>query len=908
MLRVPVNPRTRVPTGELGYERPVDVTAGTRALANVVNEYANYEAEQDRKRELFDVQKMIVDESNNIQQDFEDKTRVQPLGAPNFTQQVNGEYNTRHQQMVKSLRERGYSEDAVNEFEARLGIIRGQYVARAIDFQEKSRYVKTDHDAGEFAIAGSQYVGKNPNAVGSVLDEFRVALSHTDLSEPEQIAVFDKYKDTILRSAREGFAIQHPEVILGLYGFPNEAVTVQNSTTGELVNLGEAQRTVSTALTDAGFNPNVVAGFLGNFHVEGGYTGAQGDGGKSAGIAQWNKERRDNFKARFGKDPAQASIAEQAEFVVWEMQNPKAAGMTVAQRDAILKAKSPQEAAELIDKYYERSSGADRQKRIDAAVSFVSAHADKTAEALKPIPKGWKGNIEDAIQELGMTADQAQTFLETGKDTRVAPTATNIAMAEKTGVSFDETGRTGIPAIDLASGAERIQMLSLARTIWNEREADAKALERERHDAWYNNFLNSLQDGKLGQADLDAAYQNGQITDFDERQKAQNILDEKNKKNEDLARFGVMLRSGQKFNPYDKDAQKAVDAGFQKAVEFSVKSGMSADPFTIALRAWQRTGILPTQGAVMIRGGLIGTDPKQVAAAASVASNMLKQNPNAFAGVEGGEEIGKAAANYTHYVDDLGLSADEAAQKIATMNSPEYQAKIKADEPARNKFITSIVGNNAQGSARVEAVDIDKIINDQVLGKPGFASKALGAISLGYIKPPRGAFSQTQKEEARQTYLELALQAYDKNPDPEAAKAYAARQMGRFYGVEGNRIIKYPPSKAYPEIMGSRDYIYDQAKALIKSEKGVDVPTEDIFLQPTASGSTAQAFRAGKPVPYELHYITRENDQPVYHYIPGKVFVADIAQAQRDAAKKAREEERRVRRTVLLPGIGPVGE
>jgi hypothetical protein len=34
-----------------------------------------------------------------------------------------------------------------------------------------------------------------------------------------------------------------------------------------------------------------VAGFMGNFHVEGGYDGAQGDGGSASGIGQWHADR-----------------------------------------------------------------------------------------------------------------------------------------------------------------------------------------------------------------------------------------------------------------------------------------------------------------------------------------------------------------------------------------------------------------------------------------------------------------------------------------------------------------------------------------------------------------------------------------------------------------------------------------
>lgn len=125
---------------------------------------------------------------------------------------------------------------------------------------------------------------------------------------------------------------------------------------------GEVAATLSASLPAP-----VVAGFLGNFHAEGGYGGASGDGGSASGIAQWRGERQANFQRVLGKPVSQATPQEQAKFVLWEMQNPEAAGMTIGQRDAILAARTPGEAAALIDQHYERSSGEHRQRRVAAA-------------------------------------------------------------------------------------------------------------------------------------------------------------------------------------------------------------------------------------------------------------------------------------------------------------------------------------------------------------------------------------------------------------------------------------------------------------------------------------------------------------------------------------------------------------
>lgn len=124
---------------------------------------------------------------------------------------------------------------------------------------------------------------------------------------------------------------------------------------------------VAQVLSGSGLPPHVVAGFLGNFDVEGGYGGAKGDGGTASGIAQWRGERAANFQKVIGKPVDQSTPDEQAKFVVWEMQNPEAAGMTTAERDAILKAPTAEAAAALIDQHYERSSGQHLTKRMAAA-------------------------------------------------------------------------------------------------------------------------------------------------------------------------------------------------------------------------------------------------------------------------------------------------------------------------------------------------------------------------------------------------------------------------------------------------------------------------------------------------------------------------------------------------------------
>lgn len=139
---------------------------------------------------------------------------------------------------------------------------------------------------------------------------------------------------------------------------------------GDNFSMSAPQQEVVARFRNSSMSDPVIAGFLGNFHVEGGYGGAEGDGGSAGGIAQWRGQRRTNFQKRYGVDPTKATATQQADYVIWELTTPegrKSAGISNKNARAILDAKTPQQAAALIDQYYEISSGAHRNRRISAA-------------------------------------------------------------------------------------------------------------------------------------------------------------------------------------------------------------------------------------------------------------------------------------------------------------------------------------------------------------------------------------------------------------------------------------------------------------------------------------------------------------------------------------------------------------
>jgi hypothetical protein len=256
-----------------------------------------------------------------------------------------------------------------------------------------------------FALAELDYASK---VHGAVLDQM-FAVPDPQIDEiMDYLGAYGDEMTSALRSDALG-RLQGPlqdrqarsdaDVAMGLFE-PSRTETPTATVTAS-----GAPGVVGGTLSSAGFSPAVVAGFLGNFDVEGGYHGARGDGGKAAGIAQWHPDRQANFRRVIGKPIDRASHAEQARFVVWEMNNPAQAGMTVAQRDAILAARSPEQAAELIDQHYERSSGQHREQRMAAARRYGGGYANA--------PREWdraatEGALNQAAEREGWSPERTQ--------------------------------------------------------------------------------------------------------------------------------------------------------------------------------------------------------------------------------------------------------------------------------------------------------------------------------------------------------------------------------------------------------------------------------------------------------------------------------------------------------------------
>jgi LysM repeat protein len=117
-----------------------------------------------------------------------------------------------------------------------------------------------------------------------------------------------------------------------------------------------------------GWSPEQAAGLVANLQAESGRNlnpAALNIPEQAYGIAQWRGSRQRNFAKEMRKPLEGSSLQDQLEFVQWELNNTEAnAGRRLKS------AKTAEEAAAIVDQYYERSSGAHRQKRMAMAAAL----------------------------------------------------------------------------------------------------------------------------------------------------------------------------------------------------------------------------------------------------------------------------------------------------------------------------------------------------------------------------------------------------------------------------------------------------------------------------------------------------------------------------------------------------------
>jgi hypothetical protein len=185
--------------------------------------------------------------------------------------------------------------------------------------------------------------------------------------------------------------------------------------------------------TQNGWTREQAAGIVGNLQAESGpnmKTDSIGDGGKAYGIAQWHPDRQAVFKKVYNKDIREAGFKEQLAYVNWELNNTE-----IAAGRALRAAKTAEEAADLINRLYERSADKTGQRAANAialiknnqqAVSPTAAPEGTSAPNAVPVETGVATPGETFVKPVAGNAPV------TGSDSSTTSTqGINKGIAEK---------------------------------------------------------------------------------------------------------------------------------------------------------------------------------------------------------------------------------------------------------------------------------------------------------------------------------------------------------------------------------------------------------------------------------------------------------------------------------------------
>lgn len=796
--------------------------AGAEA-AKAMQQFELVKQQEANRLAEFDRQTQFVAFGSDQATKLEEQSRDLTGPAQDFTKTFMGGFDADAAAFLEKVPERDRPAWQARMAQLRAGVSAG---ALKTEFAQRDSYYKTTlaDTLGKLQNGAMS----QPDKLADWMQQGEHVIAASGLSAQDKLDYTTKWKGAVAVAAAQGDIQRDPEGAMARLGGIDFIVSVGDGTPAAAGTIsGSQQDAIRSAAKQLGVTPVELAA-LASYESAGtmkpSVTG--GDGGRYVGIFQFGPEEQ----RRYGVSP-KSSFEDQVKALVRFAK----------------------------DRGYKSGMG---WKKLYTTINAGNPNASvKAADS--------NGTQEDHYRQIeGAHFAKGRAFLGVQGEGGVSGEGTVVSRTVGTGEVDPRYADIPIDA--------RVQLIGAAERQIDRREREVEAAEKQAHDEWLNTFMTDLVDGNAGREDIEAARKSGALKDVNEIVAALNIVEAREKETAALDFYNAATAGGGQLNPFDENAKKGAEAAFQQQVKVE-----GANPMQVAANIWQRSGVLPESGATMIRGALVSTDPNRVAAGASVAANMLQRNPNAFAGVQGGDQIEKAAALYSHYVNDLGMTAQDAAARVAQQNAPEVKRRLDVNKPQLDAF-----------RADLRKRDVGNIM-----------SNALG----GWFVIDPDFTAPEQINAAAQDYADFALDHYEKNGDPAAAEAYAVQQMKKLYGAVDGRIMKFPPTRAYPPVGGSHNYIFEQAAADIQSVTGRKIDPKNIYLMPIPT-ATAQAFRAGRPVPYAVHYIDTVGGQKVYRALPGVAFTADVAAAQKGAGRKFqdRRDMQRLTQEVLnqpVPGV-----
>ncbi|QND67636.1 transglycosylase SLT domain-containing protein [Mesorhizobium loti] len=321
------------------------------------------------------------------------------------------------------------------------------------------------------------------------------------------------------------------------------------------------------------------------------------------------------------------------------------------------------------------------------------------------------------------------------------------------------------------------------------------------------------------------------------------------------------------INSFDGD-QKSLG---NKAYDAMIKVTPEEQQPVVTQGFVKATGYIPDTLQAQVRQGAASKDPAVFSAAMSQADALQTVAPVSFGAVEGAADIRDKLAAFRHFVNDRGMSGDEASQRILAMDDPAQKVNRDVLKPGLDKFTKTL-----------SVADVTNAFD------PGILSAEPGA---GIMPVQTSALMAEYKEIAEEKF-------YDTGGDEGAAKAQALAELKTRWNVSAisgaPNLMRLPPELSYPPIDGKYDYLREDA---MKTAEGYVAGLHDgrkvdnIAIIPNAT--TRADIEMKRPPRYRLFYQYTEGGQTKFDEvfagpwgIDPKTLNVGVAKSAEDAKKR----------------------
>jgi hypothetical protein len=313
-------------------------------------------------------------------------------------------------------------------------------------------------------------------------------------------------------------------------------------------------------------------------------------------------------------------------------------------------------------------------------------------------------------------------------------------------------------------------------------------------------------------------------------------FDERNKQdNQARATLSALASGGDgaKINSFDADQVKEGENAWRYLKQ-------NTDPAKlpeVSAAFVQSSGYIPRDMQADLRRGAASRDVSAFNAAMTQADALQRVAPASFDNFEGGSDVRQKLALYQGYVNDLGMSGEDAARKVLGLDDPEKKTSREVLKPEADKFVKDLKAS-------------------EITGEFGF-----------WFGHGTGA-TPGQVNTLTSEYRELARDYYYETGDKTAAKALAKADIKKRWGVSeisgSPQLMRYPPENHYPPIAGGFGYLRDDAMKAAQEFVSENYPgrkVDSVALRPAQDGETREDIAAGRLPRYELVYLYTENGQ-----------------------------------------------